>query len=699
MLDPAALALAARQVRCLRGEDSLEGEEAWQMGQALAAELREGAWHPAPADVFDIAKPGGRGFRTVARLHRRDRAVQRVALAALHRSLPRLFPRVVHSYLPGRSALGLVSWMEARLRAWGGVWAWSLDVVDFFPSLRHDDLFEGVAEVVRSPLLRMILERSITQDVRRGARVQRPTIGVLQGALLSPWLSNLYLRSVDAELPADIYRRYCDNLFLAGSRSQIEDAAETLIIETERLGLRLRARPAEPRRAHVGLECLGYHIDAAGRRPGAGAVSRFLSRVEALLRRDPLRAAALVRGFRNYFGTLPGDLTMEIDDLLRAGRFREALMRIEAERRAREEDAPPAFDDEDAETLLEAIGGDPDRHAELGPGPMRHIVHRGLGRDDLAVHRSGSRQLGVLPVDRAGFAHVGVVDLDGPDDLGATQRDRQVGTGPDAAQIVAAASRRGLPAVVESTGGRGHHVWLPFSRPLPREEAVRRLEHLARDAGPPPSGVRRELFPGEPDTDPAVRLPLGNHPRTGQPSRFVNARGEPLRGSDVVGALRAPDPEARVPKVRDPAARAVLERCALLTELALRAAATGHLNHHERYSLAAVLAPLGPGGVEAIHAIISACANYDHEVTQHFIDRISPRPMGCVRLKERHPDLAGDCACPSVGGGYDYPCPLRLAGRVRRGERPERTATDLERLIRGLGRSLRRLRGEGDGAE
>lgn len=681
----AALARAARALRCLRGEAPLDGAAVAALAGALAAALRAHTWRPAPADVFEIPKARPGEVRLVARLARPDRVVQRAALAVLQAGPP--FAPVVHSYVPHRSALGVVAWLEAAVRR--GAWAWSLDVVDFFPSVRHDVLRRGVGEAVDDAAVRRVVELSLDQPVRRRGRVEPNPGGLLQGSLLSPWLSNLYLRDVDAVRAPAGYRRYCDNLFLAGDRRVVEASARALTAELAALGLRVRARPAEPAPASRGIECLGYHIDARGRRPARGTVRRALDRLARRLAAGDLEAArALLRGHRAYFDPTPHGGIMDIDDLLRAGRFREALERIEAERArlAAPDDPELVMDDDEAETLLAAIGGDPERHAEVDDGPRRRVVPRGLEAADLAAHRRGERRLGVLPVDRAGFAHVGVFDVDGLEGPTAATLD-------DARALAAAARDAGHGAAVEDTGGRGHHVWTRFAEPLPLAEAEDRLEHIARLAGEPPAGVRRELFPSAPDADPSVRLPLGRHPRGERTSAFVGDDGRPLRdGASVLRALRPPSAEDRTPAVRDPAARAVLDGCPLLATLARRAATTGHLNHHERYSLAAVLAPLGPGGVDAVHAVIGRCDNYDHEITQHFVDRLGPRPMGCARLRERHPDLGGDCRCPSAGGGHAYPCPLRFA---RAGEpAAERSATDLERLIRGLTRSLRRVRGE-----
>ena len=724
LFEPTVLAQIARTLPLHRDEVRPAEPEIQSLAHDLTAELQSGHYQPQPARLFRLSKPNQK-HRVLAKLIFRDRVVQRGVLRVLRSQLPRLFPHSVCSYVSGRSALDVVLWLEGQLAtscARRPVWAWSLDVIDFFPSIRPDKLADDVAKFVPWSRIRELVIGAIYQPTTGHGLSPGPGgLGLIQGGLLSPWLSNLYLRSVDTQIDTRVthgpgYRRYCDNLFFVGTHRQLETDASLWTRQLAGLGLRARFRPARPARAEQGLECLGYQITARGRGPSRNARRRFIERLIDRLRRRVISAAhALVRGHRNYFGGQAMDLD-NIDELLREGRFREAIERLETERAELASDdsaqnlhRPPSDepfgDQEDAAELLGALGGDPSRHVAYA-GLHRETVSRGLTPSDLDDHRRGRRTLGVLPVDRDGWAHVGVLDVDG---VAQAASNRPAITQSYAAQLAGAAHRLGQPTLLEETGGRGHHVWVPLPQPQPAGRATELLETIARQAGDPPAGTRLEIFPAPPDRDPAVRLPLGCHPLTGQRSRLVHSDGRPITERDALrNALRAATPGRDVAldlERHPPAVRRVLASCTILSALARKAAELGDLSHHERFSLAATLAHV-PGGPSMVHQIIAWCHNYDYDITVRFLERVAPRPLGCRRLHERHPELAGQCRCPTPIGGLRYPSPVCFArdrsNRSSRTAGPVMTspslqgqsrAADLERMIRGLARSLERIRG------
>lgn len=111
--------------------------------------------------------------------------------------------------------------------------------------------------------------------------------------------------------------------------------------------------------------------------------------------------------------------------------------------------------------------------------------------------------------------------------------------------------------------------------------------------------------------------------------------------------------------------------CGLLSHLAQKARAVGHLTHAERLSVLYSLGHLGESGEQAIHAVIAPCRNYDPKETARQIGKLGGIPIGCSRLREKHAltdELRAQCACSfsvqRLRGGY--PTPLLHIGRFRR---------------------------------
>lgn len=658
---PARVREVARRTPPLRGEVRRDDSAIEALARVVAPALAGGWWAPQIAEAFALPKPGRAGaFRMLVRLCFEDRVAQRVLLNHLQRTGPPA-PPLTCAYVPGRGASAVTSWLHGAMA--GGAFAGALDVVDFFPSVDRCALARRVGRCGLDPAARTVLTRCIEQ------RARGPTglieTGLLQGALLSPWLSNLYLRPLDLALDPRRCRRYCDNLFVTGDGpGSVQRTLDHATAVLARLGLTVRRRPEWPADPWAGIEALGCQVDARGITPGRARRAAFLRRVQERLRQDRLDGAmTLVRGYLAYHRPMMprGDTFVntleEVDDLLRRGRVDEALSRLQTML-----DEP---DEPDEPPRPPEFVGDPERHVRLH-GARRQVIPRGLTPADRAAHATGVVALGVLPVDRQGRARLGVLDVDAP-----TPDDRDAAA-EHTMQLAARLRNHGAPVVIEDTGGRGFHIWIPYDRPRDRSEIADELLALDREL-PAPRDVRVEVFPGDADGDPHVRLPGGPHPRTGRVSRLVEA-SESTTG---------------------PHARRVLGRCSRLEAIARKAQTTGHLNHDERYSLAAILGHLGAEGERAVHEIISHCDNYDHETTQSFLDRRAPKPLGCRRLAERHPELPACDHCPPPRAPWGYPTPLTWARTPEATPEPRPTAPredTLARLLAGVARSLARVR-------
>ena len=143
-----------------------------------------------------------------------------------------------HGYRPGKSALGAVG--VTRERCWRHDWVLEFDIKGLFDNLPHDLLMKAVRKHITSKWALLYIERWLTAPMEKdGERLER-TRGTPQGGVISPVLSNLFLRyafdlwmkRTHPDLP---WCRYADD-GLAHCRSEQE--AEALRAE-------LQARLAE----------------------------------------------------------------------------------------------------------------------------------------------------------------------------------------------------------------------------------------------------------------------------------------------------------------------------------------------------------------------------------------------------------------------------------------------------------------------
>lgn len=412
------------------------------------------------------------------------------------------------------------------------------------------------------------------------------------------------------------------------------------------------------------------------------------------------------------------DLLAEVERLAAIGDFAGAENAYEeARRRSEQAEAPEAepgaavemeIDDDAIDAFLRIFtaGQDCFETARGMVGGKRDftLVERPPTPADVRAHLAGRAALAIRPRLPGGTCTLAVLDIDALEAGLAAARAY-------AGALVAVAESWGWAALVEETGGRGIHVWIPIAGRLRADEAARALDALRSEAGSPKEGVQVEALPGRDDApdlfSQAMTLPLGIHLETGRRSRLRWAHGveiEPdLRGLFAErwtepGALLARLPESTPAGAAErqaangmaassgaPAARAapglpvwtgfgaavgrLMEGCAVLRHLAEKAASTGHLGHPERLSILYTLGHLGENGAQAIHAIIGRCANYDAAETTRQIGRLTGLPIGCARMREKHatPELMPLCCCDfgDVAARGGYPTPLLHASGFR----------------------------------
>ncbi|MCK6549652.1 hypothetical protein L6R52_27700 [Myxococcota bacterium] len=339
-----------------------------------------------------------------------------------------------------------------------------------------------------------------------------------------------------------------------------------------------------------------------------------------------------------------------------------------------------------------------------GPRPFV-VIPRAPSSMDVVGHILGARALAIRPRLADGTATLAVIDLDPA--AGHEHEAHGIATA-----IASFLRRRGIDVLVEETGGRGLHVWIPLEAPASADLAARAMARVAEASGARSSGaVRVEILPA-PDAAPdlhgqTITLPLGRHAETGARSslrwfggaeilpsvaadpalkRFVPSATFCALGAEAA-ADAAPGTEQSVRKTpsgaatgpsilalrwdgHGPLVEKVMGGCAVLKHLALKADSVGHLTHSERLSLLYTLGHLGPRGHDALHSVISRCRDYDADETSRHIARLGAVPIGCARLREKHAEelAAGECPCAVDQGprARGFATPLLLAMSFKR---------------------------------
>jgi len=327
------------------------------------------------------------------------------------------------------------------------------------------------------------------------------------------------------------------------------------------------------------------------------------------------------------------------------------------------------------------------------------------------AHLQGKMTVGQYLLDAQARVHFAALDLDvGKEAISRVRSDEKYRRELAAAmrglmaRLSAVSSEWGIPLVFERSGHKGVHAWCFFEGPVPAWAAKELLTGLRDAVSPIPQGIHVEVFPKQVNLSKKgygnlIKLPLGVHRVTRKRSVFLDARGVPIADSiqylleirkvpaelvvslankleagkkGQVVPMRASEPSTgQVPKSKPAEAPEtghdrqakeaygiILQRCAMIRYLVRKAREFGHLSFDERKVVLGVLGHL-PGGSRLVHHVISRCADYDPQITAHFISRMPRQPLGCRSIRRRLFYLEQTrCRCLFETAGKEYATPL-----------------------------------------
>lgn len=167
----------------------------------LADEVRRGTYQPGP--VRHVLIQEANKVRRLGILTMRDRVLQRAVLNALGPIAESEFLPSSFGYRPDRSIQHAVERI-VHLRNRGLVHVVDADIRDCFGTLDHELLHQQIlqlAPAIDLRLMGLIRQWMVMSGRPRNLPNSRPkSIGVLQGAPLSPLLCNVALHQLDASL-------------------------------------------------------------------------------------------------------------------------------------------------------------------------------------------------------------------------------------------------------------------------------------------------------------------------------------------------------------------------------------------------------------------------------------------------------------------------------------------------------------------
>ena len=203
-----------------------ETQQAQQALQQALADIECLTFKAEPTQAMSIAKTRGGGRRTIESLSLRDRALVAHVRQIVEPGIECLLSDHCFAYRKGRSVEGALGAARACMAA-GHRWALKTDIAEFFPTIRHEVLFDMLDMLMPQADVRVrhVLLELVCAPRNVNGQLEPRTRGLAQGSGLSPMLANLYLHRLDTSLQAlgAHLVRYGDDLLVLGKSKQTLD--------------------------------------------------------------------------------------------------------------------------------------------------------------------------------------------------------------------------------------------------------------------------------------------------------------------------------------------------------------------------------------------------------------------------------------------------------------------------------------------
>ena len=156
--------------------------------------MSSGTYFPPPVKAVPIPKKSG-GERILGVPSVSDRVAQMVVKLIFEPCVEPHFLPDSYGYRPKKSALDAVG--VTRTRCWKYDWVVEFDIKGLFDNIDHDLLRKAVRKHTDNKLVLLYVERWLKTPMQfPDGSLQEKTKGVMQGGVISPVLSNLFLHYV-----------------------------------------------------------------------------------------------------------------------------------------------------------------------------------------------------------------------------------------------------------------------------------------------------------------------------------------------------------------------------------------------------------------------------------------------------------------------------------------------------------------------
>jgi len=276
----------------------------------LSQSLQKETYVPEPARRVYVPKTKPEEKRALALPTIKDKIVQEATRSILEPRFNPVFMDFSYAYRPGkgpRKAIGRVQHYLEQKR----IWTATSDIDNFFDSIDHSLLLKLISERIWEKEILRLIELWLKIGVIHKGKWIDVEQGILQGNVISPLLSNIYLHPFDLEMQKKGYAlvRYADDfIFLEKTKDLATNALQNARSFLEKqLLLRLNPESSSVRSLHDGFVFLGFLFKNTRKTISAAKLEKIQAKIRQIFKENSNLSEAIeslndsVIGWHNYY--------------------------------------------------------------------------------------------------------------------------------------------------------------------------------------------------------------------------------------------------------------------------------------------------------------------------------------------------------------------------------------------------------------
>ena len=277
--------------------------------QEILQELKSKSWKPQPYLRVFIPKKENE-VRKLGLLTVKDKIVQTAIKMLIESRFEKAFVKNSFGYRPQKGHTRAIRYAMHLIRSRKAHYVLRLDVDNYFDSIDHDILFKRLMPLITdTEVMRLVQLCTKMGMVTSKMKWDEITMGVPQGAVLSPLLSNYYLYAFDQSIlhKTSMYVRYADDFIILTETKEEAEQLQKTVMDFLKSHLRLNVNTPEIKDLKEGIEFLGVMLSKKGISLSSTKRAALYGRINTLDWSGHSFSATGIQhlsGIHNYYGNL-----------------------------------------------------------------------------------------------------------------------------------------------------------------------------------------------------------------------------------------------------------------------------------------------------------------------------------------------------------------------------------------------------------